>query len=442
MFRNWLKSSAVVLTAAAMLLTGCGSSAGNKAGSDGAPVEIKVHTWYNLKNENFDIIKQEFEKQYPNIEVTFVSAGDNNATEAVKKVDLAAASGENMDVIMFSQPSFYVQRVALGMLEPLDDYLNKDNVKFEDEYSVNTLEKGKIYALPGKSVNMFVAINENHLKEAGLPVPTDWTWDDFLDYSKKLTKLDGEKKRYGTYFHSWTNPYSMIGLINQPTNAYLVTDDGKLANITNPIMKKSMEVRLQAEKDKSATPYAEVISQKLNYRPQYFNQDASMIVTGTFFIPETGGTEKVPAAFRTVFAPYPKINKDDQITTSASADIVSMYSKSKHKEEAYTFIRWFTTQGLVVQGRNIPSWKKADMNEVLDKIIAGTSNSEMIDKESALSFLENSKMIPTINPPAFSSEVEKTMQEEFDKMMLQGQDVDATLNTAQEKIQKLIDSNS
>lgn len=150
----------------------------------------------------------------------------------------------------------------------------------------------------------------------------------------------------------------------------------------------------------------------------------------------------MPAAFRTVFAPYPKINKDDQITTSASADIVSMYSKSKHKEEAYTFIRWFTTQGLVVQGRNIPSWKKADMNEVLDKIIAGTSNSEMIDKESALSFLENSKMIPTINPPAFSSEVEKTMQEEFDKMMLQGQDVDATLNTAQEKIQKLIDSNS
>lgn len=446
MFKNWLKSSFLVLTASALLMAGCssteGSKAGEKTGNNGKKVEIKVQTWYNLKNENFDIIKQEFEKQYPNIEVTFVSAGDNNATEHVKKVDLAAASGEAMDVIMFSQPSFYVQRVALGMLEPLDDYLAKDNVKFDEEYSVNTTEKGKIYGLPGKSVNLFVAINENHLKEAGLEVPTDWTWDEYLDYAKKMTNQTGEKKHYGTYFHSWTNPYAMIGLANQEKNAYLVTDDGKSANIANPIMRKSMEVRLQAEKDKSATPYSEVISQKLNYRPQYFNQDASMILTGTFFIPETGGTDKVPATFKTVFAPYPKVNKDDETTTSVSADLVTMYSKSKHKDEAYTFIRWFTTEGLVVQGRNIPSWKKANMEEVLDKIIAATSNPEMVDKESALSFLKNSKMIPVVNPPAYSAEVEKTLQEEFDKMMLQGQDVDTTLNTAQEKIQKLVDSNS
>ncbi|WP_419872583.1 ABC transporter substrate-binding protein [Candidatus Pristimantibacillus sp. PTI5] len=449
MIKKWMTSSAIVFMAALLFLAGCSSSMGTNGTNastdkdkDGKQVTIKVHTWYNLKAENFEPVKQAFEKQYPNIKVEFVSAGDNNAAEQVKKVDLAAASGENMDVIMFSQPSFYVQRVELGMIEPLDDYLNKEGIKFEDEYTVNTQENGRIYGLPGKSVNLFVAINENHLNEAGLPIPTDWTWDEYLDYAKKLTKLGDGKKRYGTYFHGWTNPYAMIGLVNQSQNAYLVTDDGETANIMNPNMLKSLEVRLQAEKDKSATPYAEVVSQKLNYRPQYFNEDASMIVTGTFFLPETGGTEKVPATFKTVFAPYPKVNKEDPITTSVSADILTMYSKSKHKEEAYTFIRWFTTQGLVEQGRNIPSWKKANMEEVLDKIIAATSNPEMIDKESALSFLKNSVMVPVINPPAYSAEVEKMMQEEFDKMMLQGQDIEKTMNAAQERIQKLIDSNS
>ena len=444
MFMKWMKSSAIVLTAGAMLLAGCSSTGTTKTvtkGSDAEPVTIKVNTWYNLENENFDLVKQEFEKTYPNIKVEFVSSGDNNAAEQVKKVDLAAASGEEMDVIMFSQPSFYVQRVALGMLEPLDDYLNKEGLKFEDEYVVNTQVNGKYYGLPGKSVNFFVAINEDHLKEAGLPVPTDWTWDEYLDYANKMTKLDGEKKRYGTYFHSWTYPYAMVAMGNQPENAYLVTDDYKSANITNPIMRKSLEVRLQAEKDKSATPYTEVISQKLNYRPQYFNQDVSMILTGTFFIPEVGGTDKVPATFKTVFAPYPKVNKEDTITTPVNSDYLTMYSKSKHKEEAYTFIRWFTTEGLMVQGRNIPSWKKANMEEVLDKIIAATANPEMIDKESVLNFLKNSFMIPAINPPAYSAEVEKMMQEEFDLLMLKGQDIDTTMNTAQEKIQKLIDSN-
>jgi multiple sugar transport system substrate-binding protein len=449
MFMKGLKSSALALTAMALFLAGCAtstggtkdSSAGKSEAEASKPVTIKVHTWYNLENEKFDVVKSEFEKKYPLIKVEFVSAGDNNSTESVKKVDLAAASGEEMDVIMFSSSAQYVQRLALGMLEPLDDYLNKEAVNFDVEYVVDTKQNEKYYGLPGKSLSFFVAINESHLKEAGLPVPTDWTWDEYLEYAKKMTKADGEKKRYGSYFHTWTNPFAMLALLNQKENGYLVTDDGKSANIVNPAMRKSLEIRLQAEKDHSATPYTEVISQKLNYRPQYFNQEASMIPTGTFFIPEVGGTEKVPATFKTVFAPYPKLNKDDPTSVTVSSDIVTIYSKSRHKEAAYAFIRWFTTEGLMAQGRNIPSWKKADMEEVLDKIIAATANPEMIDKESLLNFFKNTTMIPAKNPPAYTAEVEKIMQEEFDLMMLQGQDIDKTMNTAQERIQKLVDSN-
>lgn len=450
MFKKWLSSSLLV-TMVIVLLVGCSSNAGNKVPNAGnkAPnaatdnnkqVTLKVYTWYNLENEKFDVVKDEFEKAYPNIKIEYVSAGDNNSNEHVKKVDLAAASNEDMDVIMFSSPAHYAQREALGMLEPLDDYLAKDGLNFDDEYLVDTKIDGKYYALPGKSVNFFVAINENHLKEANLPVPTDWTWDEFLDYAAKLTKLDGEKKRYGTYFHTWVNPYMMLATANSPTNSYLVTDDQKSANIETEYMRKSLEIRLKADQDKIATPYAEVISQKMNYRPQYFNEEASMILTGTFMIPEVGGTDKVPATFKTVFAPLPKMNKEDPITADITSDLVTVYSKSKNKDAAYTFVRWFTTEGLVVQGRNIPSWKKANMEDVLNKIIDATNNPEMVDKESALNFFNSTKMIARPNPPSYTAEVEAVLQDEFDLMMLQGQSIDDTIQKSQQKIQKIVDS--
>jgi len=450
MIKKWLSSSLLAVMVI-VLLVGCGSNAGKNSGTNAetnAPktttksgqTTLKVYTWYNLENEKFDVIKAEFEKAHPDIKIEYVSAGDNNSNEHVKKVDLAAASNEDMDVIMFSSPAHYAQRLALGMLEPLDDYLTKDGLDFEEEYSVDTKVNGKYYGLPGKSVNFFVAINENHLKEANLPVPTDWTWDEFLEYAAKMTKLDGEKKRYGTYFHTWVNPYLMLANSNEPNNSYLVTDDHKSANIDTSSIRKSLEIRLQADQDKIATPYAEVISQKLNYRPQYFNEEASMILTGTFMIPEVGGTDKVPATFKTVFAPLPKSNKEDHITSDITSDLVTVYSKSKNKEAAYTFVRWFTTEGIIVQGRNIPSWKKANMEDVLDTIIDATNNPEMVDKESALYFFNESKMIARPNPPSYTAEVEAVLQDEFDLMMLQGQSIDDTIQNAQQKIQKIVDS--
>jgi multiple sugar transport system substrate-binding protein len=461
MFARSMKHLTVVLLMLALLLAGCSSAAPSGTGetdsaanqdstpaesTDSAdkepakePVTIKLHNWYVKKVDNWDQVIAEFEKKYPNIKVEFVSAEDNNSNEYLKKLDLAAASGEDLDVIMFNSMTYHVQRVELGMMEPLDSYLEKEGVVLTDEYTVDTRINGKTYGLPGKSVSPFVMINESHMKDAGLAVPKDWTWDEFMDFAKKLTKTENGKTRYGTYFHIWPQ-FQYLVQINQPSNPNLTTDDGKTANVDNPFMRKSLEMRLTGDKEGWATPYAEVISQKLNYRPQYFNQDTSMLFMYSYMIPEAGGSDAVPANFKTVFAPLPKVNSSDKIIGNIGSDILGIYSKSKHKEEAYTFIRWFTTEGIVLQGKAVPSWKKANMEQVLDKIIAGTKTPEMIDKESLLYVMENT--IP--NSPAvavpYHAELEKILGEEFDKMMLSGQDMETTIKTAQDKMQKVIDS--
>ena len=433
----------------ALIGSGCSSGSGENsqgAGSNGGAAEgaaiatIKLHTWYPKKTDNWDVVIAEFEKKYPNIKVEFVSAEDNNSNEYYKKLDLAAASGEALDVVMFSNMNFLNQRMELGMLEPLDGYLEQEGVVLEDEYTLDTRIAGKTYGLPGKSVMPLVLINENHLREAGLELPKDWTWDEFMQYAKAMTKTEGGKTRYGTYFHSWATVAYFIQNMNQAVGANLTTDDGTKANADTPYVRKSLELRLQGEKEGSATPYAEVVSQKLNYRPQYFNQDASMLSMGSFLVPEAGGTEQVPATFKTVFAPLPKANKEDPISGNASGDVLGIYSKSKHKEEAYAFIRWYTTEGIALQGKYFPSWKKADLNEIVDTIIAGTKTPEMIDKESLLYVLENTKQTTAAVAVPFHAELEKAFVEEFDAMMLSGQDLETTVKNAQERIQKIIDS--
>lgn len=446
--RKWTRliAASAILT---LIVSGCASgSGGNQAqgsgsndgsSSDGS-VTIKLHTWYPKKTDNWDVAIAEFEKKYPNIKVEFVSAEDNNSNEYYKKLDLAAASGEDLDVMMFSNMNFLSQRMELGMLEPIDGYMEKEGVVLADEYTVDTRIAGKTYGLPGKSSLPLVFINENHLKEAGLELPKDWTWDEFMQYAKAMTKTEGSKTRYGTYFHSWATMAFFVQNMNQAVGANLTTDDGTKANADTPYVRKSLELRLQGEKEGSVTPYAEVVSQKLNYRPQYFNQETSMLSMATFLVPEAGGTEQVPASFKTVFAPLPKVNKEDPISGNVSGDVLGIYSKSKHKEEAYTFIRWYTTEGIALQGKYFPSWKKADMNEVVDKLIAGTQTPEMIDKDSLLYVLENTKQTTPAVAVPFHAELEKVFVEEFDAMMLSAQDLDTTVKNAQERIQKIIDS--
>ncbi|MEX1028511.1 MAG: extracellular solute-binding protein [Paenibacillaceae bacterium] len=404
------------------------------------PVTIKFHHWYDDAIEKFDVVIAEFNKAYPNIKVESVSVSTNDANGAMKQIDLAAASGEDLDVIIVNSPSNYAQRVAIGLLEPLDDLMQKDGFKYDDEFSLNTAVDGKIYAFPGKLNEFFVLLNKNHLDEAKLPVPTDWTWDDYMDYAQKLTKGEGANKRYGTYFHTWLD-YIKLPVFNQMENSNLVKDDGVTSNMDNPLFRKALEIRERGIKDGSATPYADTITQKLHYRQQFYDEKVSMEMIGSWMIGEGGGSGPIEPKFQTVYAPYPKANIGDPSTTPVGADFISVAASSKHKEAAYTFAKWFATEGLLVQSKYLTSWKNADVSKLIDGLVSTTPKPELIDKPSLLHTLTSMTPQKLNIPVAYQAEVEKAYQTEAEKFLLGDQDMDTTLNNAQKAVQALIDAN-
>jgi len=461
--RKWALVGIAALALSA--LAGCGGSGSKSAdtgGNQGAgqssaqpsptqqQVTIRLHTHGTEAAYNWSKTIAAFEAKYPNIKVELVPLSEKgDSQEALKKLDLLLASGEEMDVMMFTDAASYAQHVGMGVVAPLDEFIAKDGFKVAEEYKVDTQLNGKYYALPGKFNPWYVLLNKDHLEQAGLKVPTDWTWDDFMAYAKALTKGEGNQKRYGTYFHGPQNggwmEFLKLALAGRPENTEFLKADGT-SNLDDPMFRRTLEIRLKMEKeDQSATPYSLMLSQKLHYRPQFFNQSASMILIGSWMNTELGGTDQYPLNFRVAVAPYPKPGPNDPSGyTPVTTDYMAVAAKSKHKEEAYRFIRWYTTEGQIVQGKNVPSWngvKPDALAQIVDTILSGTKTPEKVDKESLIRVLSGARSSKLVPPVTYQSEVYKVLNEEFEKLILGSQDLDKTLETMKQRVQQLIDAN-
>jgi multiple sugar transport system substrate-binding protein len=254
---------------------------------------------------------------------------------------------------------------------------------------------------------------------------------------------------YGTYFHGPQNggwmEYLKLALASEADNTEFTTEEGE-SNLTNPLFKKTLEMRVKMEKeDKSAVPYTDIMSQKLHYRNQFFGQDASSILIGSWMNTELGGTEQFPLEFNVAVAPYPKNEESGEGGyTPVTTDYMAVAQTSEHKEEAYKFIRWYTTEGQIVQGKNVPSWNKVsdeDFEGIIDKILSGTKNPEKVDKDSLINVLTNAKSSKIISPVSYQAEIYKVINEEYEKLIFGEQDIDKTIKVSNERVQEIIDNN-
>lgn len=427
-------------------VTGDNDTDSNEGVDEEEEVTIKFHTHGNEASYNWKETLAKFEEEYPNINVELVilsEKGDTN--EALQKLDLAASSGEQLDVLMFSDPASYAERVSLGMVAPIDEFIEEEGFAVSEEYKVNTILNDQYYALPGKFNPWYVLVNKDHLAEAGLEVPTEWTWDEYVNYANQLTTDD----HYGTYFHGpqtggWME-YMKLALASEFENSTFVKEDGT-PNFEDPLFRKTLEMRVQMEKeDQSATPYSDILSQKLHYRNQFFNQDASLVLIGSWMNTELGGTDQFPLNFDVGVAPYPSNEGDvESGYTPVTTDFMSVAANSELKEEAYTFIRWYTTEGQIVQGKNIPSWngvESSDFAAIVDTILADTVSPERVDRESLINVLTNAKSSKLIPPVAGQAEIFQAVNDEYEKLIYEEQDIDTTIEVLQEKALDILAKN-
>ncbi|WP_342575028.1 extracellular solute-binding protein [Paenibacillus sp. FSL M8-0142] len=436
----------------ALAVTACGGGGGgstsesgqakNEPGKEAAPEQIvlKLSTWQTDAKAQWSKIIPEFEKKHPNIKVELDLLNEKgDSVAAMQKLDLMAASNDQLDIVELPYTN-YSQRADIGLFEPLDSYIEKDGYKYEDEYLVDTKVNGKIYALPSSMQRWFVIMNKAMLEEAGLPVPTDWTWAEFEEYAKKLTKGDGAEKRYGAYLHNWPD-YFQLQLMSKPSDNTFLKSDGT-SNAKDPLLKANLEMmkRMMYE-DKSVNPYEDIISQKLAYRNQYFNGLAAMLPMGDWMVAESGGTEAIPATFVTAFAPLPKLEGESKHYSPVQPTYMAVAAKSKNKEAAHQFVRWYTSEGLEIGGRVFSGWAKSDTDKLVDTIVNSSIDPSKIDIESLKYTINNTIPGSAPVPVKYADEAKNVVIPEAELYILNNQDLDQTIDSIDQKITEVVNNN-
>ena len=168
--------------------------------------------WEVPQAETYSIIDEairKFEAEHDGIKVEYVSG--------IKKEDYSEwlaeqfIAGNEPDVFFLLSDDFNLY-TSMGALMDLTQFIERDKnfdpeVYYPAAFRYGTFEN-KSYALPCESTLTFMFVNKSLLSREGIEMPrNDWTWQDFLDICRKVTKDtdgDGRLDQFGCYGYSWT----------------------------------------------------------------------------------------------------------------------------------------------------------------------------------------------------------------------------------------------
>lgn len=424
-------------------LTGCGngdtSQAQNTTTPDGGEkINLRFMSWLSDQEEQDKAVAAAYEALHPNVSVTFEYVGAMVATDYYKTVDLMLMGGEVMDIVMTSAYPEHAERASTGSYLPLDDYFKAEGVKPEEAYTIYSPVNGQLYGIPADVKSWMVLINKAMLDEAGLEVPSlDWTWDDYREYANALTKGDGVNKRYGSYFHSWDH-YDYLGLWSTKKDNPIMKSETEM-NFDDPNFADWMQFRYDMENvDKCSVPLSDVLSLNMNYRDQFFTGKVAMLPIGSWMLAELEDQGKYPHDFVTTFAPLPRFKDGQEGSTFTQSQYYSIAKTSKHPQEAYDFIRFYTTEGMNIKGVSITAEANTDKMESINKMIG---EAKYCDTEALEKVINNPKWFDNIHniSPIFQKTLATMVKEECDLYLLGDVSLDQLIDTLNKKGQQIID---
>mgnify|MGYP001377247079 CR=1 FL=1 len=243
----------VGLFAIAILMIGalaaCSNSGSeNSKTSNGDTIEL---TWYYPVNvggavtEVIDKYAEDFNKEGIEVngkKVTVTPVYSGNYDETMTKVQTAIKNGKAPDLsVQLSVDLFQIKNHIL----PLDDFIEKDPEAkemvndFFPGFMENAQTEGKTYSIPFQRSTVILYYNKDKFKEAGLdPNSPPTTWDEVIEYGKKLTKNDQWAIELpATISGYWI--YQALYLQNSQTN--MMSDDGKEVYLNTDEAKEALQ---------------------------------------------------------------------------------------------------------------------------------------------------------------------------------------------------------
>jgi len=374
----------------------------------------------------------EFETEYPNVKVEYVSGIlKEDYSEWISEL---ALKGKLPDVFMVL-PEDFSTFSSIGMLKDLNAMTESDDSFDSEDYYSGCYKAGNLngvqYALPYESVPTLMFVNQTLLKAENIEIPDDeWTWDEFYDICRKLTRDtdgDGRIDRFGVYDYSWEDSVYSNG-------GNLFSEDGSTCRLTSEAIQNAV---LFSKKIYQLSGYQSPSSDdfdtgKIAFRPMKFSE------------------------FR-AYKPYPyKIKKYsnfqwDCIRLPAGPDgenmsyvdhlLIGISNRTKHEKQAWEFLKKLTydtktQKKLFRYSQGVSPLKNVTNSSDAEKILEENLGKDTGVKASLLNeILEDAAK--TVQFQKYNDVIDY-MDGEMLKLFMEDGDVDEEIPKLKRKIDKML----
>lgn len=368
------------------LLAGCGEKAGTEttmtesktestgtAGTEAKkektadPVVINYYDW-DIPDQKFI---DDFNALNPDIQVVVHSIPANG--ERLTKLDILAMSGGDMDIMPISDGDQFT-RFESGMLASLDEFIERDGLDMETsfgKYAEWGQSDGTYYGIPFRATQSVVYYNKNMFDEAGIDYPADdWTIEEYIEIARNMEKWGKDKGVYGTYTHTYANEWATVAA--QKGQWYKV--DGT-CNIKDPAWQKALETRKMLDNEGIQMPYGQIVAVKAVINSSFLSEKEAMVNAGSWLVRDMKNKEKFPFDFEVGVAYLPRFDETvEGLRSNYSCSVLGIPENSKHKEEAWRFIRYYVEESsdYIAASGNLPTYLPAYSDEMVNIFCEGS----------------------------------------------------------------------
>ncbi|MBE1446554.1 ABC transporter substrate-binding protein [Paenibacillus sp. OAS669] len=421
--RMWLAAMALVLMA------GCGAGGSSSPKEEGKgqtvvsnePVTLKLFMRIAYPEDSIKkYIIEPVQKKYPNITIEIINNAKGSSIE-----DLIAA--DNVPDLIFLSTPYVTDMRKLEVVEDLDALAKKNSFPLDafNKEALDAIRKAggssdKLYALPFSTNYAVTYYNKDIFDKFGIPYPKDgMTWDDYLDLSRKLTRVvDGVQ-------YSGVNPYALKG--GAPMSLNYINPATKQVDVTSEGWVTAFRTML----DFYSIPGNQYMK---NYR-DLFLKERTLATYITY--DNTQNLEQLEREGKPMnwdMATFPVMKDKPGIGHGIDSHNIAISSTSKHKDAAFQVLMQLTSKEAQMElskNGKLPAIQDAELQQVFGEkvnILKGKNTSAIFKLKAAPMRQINE------NDAFVSKEIDKA----FDALTTGNTDINTLLRTAKEAAEQTI----
>ena len=275
-------------------------------------------------------------------DVTIDAIYAGSYTDALTKAMTAARGGNAPQLsVLLSTDMFTL--IDQDLIEPFDDFVSEDEGKewfgsFYPAFMLNSQTGGKTWGIPFQRSTPVMYWNKEAFEEAGLdPDVAPATWEDMVEFGKKLTKKDenGNVTQWGLRIPMDGFPYWLFQGLSTPAGAILANQDGNETNFDDPKVVEALQFLVDLQKEYKITE--EGVTAWAATPKAFFEREAAMVWTTTGNL--TNIRTNAPFDFGVGFLPK---KERYGAPTGGGNFVIFKDASEEQKKAAVDFVKWMS----------------------------------------------------------------------------------------------------